>query len=195
MALKATIFKAGLQIADTDRNYYRDHALTLARHPSETDERMMVRLLAFALNVGALNVGAPNAGEALAFAKGLGADDEPDLWQKDLTGAIELWIDVGLPDEKTVRKACGRAAQVRIYSYGGHSAELWWNQVRDKLDRAANLTVINLPAASSQAMARLARRNMRLQCTIQDGHVLLTDGQDTAQVEPVTLKAAQFPSR
>ncbi|MGB7542172.1 MAG: YaeQ family protein [Burkholderiales bacterium] len=195
MALKATIFKAGLQIADTDRNYYRDHALTLARHPSETDERMMVRLLAFALNVGALNVGAPNAGEALAFGKGLGADDEPDLWQKDLTGAIGLWIEVGLPDEKTVRKACGRAAQVRIYSYGGHGAELWWNQVRGKLDRAANLTVINLPAASSQAMARLAQRNMRLQCTIQDGHVLLTDGQDTAQVEPVTIKAAQFPSR
>lgn len=195
MALKATIFKAELQIADTDRNYYRDHALTLARHPSETDERMMVRLLAFALNVGALNVGVPNAGEALGFGKGLGADDEPDLWRKDLTGAIELWIDVGLPDEKSVRKACGRAAQVRIYSYGGHGAELWWNQVRDKLDRAGNLTVINLPAASSQAMARLAQRNMRLQYTIQEGHVLLTDGQNTAQVEPVTLKAAQIPSR
>jgi uncharacterized protein YaeQ len=190
MALKATIFKAELQIADTDRNYYRDHALTLARHPSETDERMMVRLLAYTLNVGV-----PNAGEALAFGKGLGADDEPDLWRKDLTGAIELWIDVGLPDEKSVRKACGRAAQVRIYSYGGHGAELWWNQVRDKLDRAGNLTVINLPAASSQAMARLAQRNMRLQCTIQDGQVLLTDGQNTAQVEPVTLKAAQIPSR
>jgi uncharacterized protein YaeQ len=200
MALKATIFKAELQIADTDRNYYRDHALTLARHPSETDERMMVRLLAYALNVGALNVGAldagaPNAGEALAFGKGLSADDEPDLWRRDLTGAIELWIDVGLPDEKSVRKACRRAAQVRIYSYGGHGAELWWDQVRDKLDRAGNLTVINLPAAASQAMARLAQRNMRLQCTIQDGHVLLTDGQNTAQVEPVTLKAAQIPSR
>jgi uncharacterized protein YaeQ len=200
MALKATIFKAELQIADTDRNYYRDHALTLARHPSETDERMMVRLLAYALNVGALNVGAlnagaPNTGEALAFGKGLGADDEPDLWRKDLTGAIELWIDVGLPDEKSVRKACGRAAQVRIYSYGGHGAELWWDQVHDKLDRAGNLTVINLPAASSEAMARLAQRNMRLQCTIQDGQVLLTDGQNTAQVEPVTLKAAQSPSR
>ena len=117
MALKATIFKAGLQIADMGRNYYHDHALTLARHPSETSERMMVRLLAFALN----------ASETLTFGKGLSTDDEPDLWQKDLTGAIDLWIDVGLPDEKSIRKACGRAAQVRIYSYGGRNAELWWS--------------------------------------------------------------------
>jgi len=102
MALNATIFKAVLQIADMDRNYYRDHALTIARHPSETDERMMVRLLAFVLH----------AHEALSFGKGLSADGEPDLWQKDLTGAIELWIDVGQPDEKSIRKACGRAKQV-----------------------------------------------------------------------------------
>lgn len=180
MALKATIFKAGLQIADMARNYYHDHALTLARHPSETNERMMVRLLAFALN----------ASETLAFGKGLSTDDEPDLWQKDLTGAIELWIDVGLPDEKSIRKACGRATQVRIYSYGGRSAELWWKQVRDKLDRTSNLTVINVPAASSQAMSTLAQRNMQLQCTIQDGQVWLSDGQDTAEVEPVTIKAS-----
>jgi uncharacterized protein YaeQ len=179
MALKATIFKAELQIADMARNYYHDHTLILARHPSETDERMMVRLLAFALN----------ASETLAFGKGLSTDDEPDLWQKDLTGAIQLWIDVGLPDEKSIRKACGRAAQVRIYSYGGRNAELWWKQVQDKLDRTSNLTVINVPAAASQAMSTLAQRNMRLQCTIQDGQVWLSDGKDTAEVEPVTIKA------
>jgi uncharacterized protein YaeQ len=198
MALKATIFRAQLQIADTDRNFYEDHALTLARHPSETDERMMVRLLAYALNVGGLNggmtnLGAPNAGDALAFGKGLSADGEPDLWRKDLTGVIELWIDVGLPDEKSIRKACGRAAQVRIYSYG-RGAEAWWSQVRGKLDRAGNLTVINLPEASTQAMAALAQRNMRLQCTIQDGHLWLTDGQDTVRVEPAMVKTAQIGS-
>jgi len=182
MALKATIFRAELQIADMDRNYYQDHSLTLARHPSETDERMMVRLLAFALN----------AGEMLSFGNGLSTDDEPDLWQKDLTGAIELWIEVGLPDEKSVRRACGRAAQVCIYSYGGQRARLWWEQAGGKLDRAANLTVIDVPVESSQAMARLARRNMRLQCTIQDGQVLLTDGQDVAQFEPFFLKAPRI---
>ena len=114
MALKATIFKADLQIADMDRNYYQDHALTLARHPSETDERMMVRLLAFAIH----------ADEALTFTKGLFDTEEPDLWQKDLTGAIQLWIEVGQPDEKRILKACGRSEQVIVYSYGATS-HIW----------------------------------------------------------------------
>jgi len=99
MAIKSTIYKATLQVADMDRHYYADHALTIARHPSETDERMMMRCLAFALN----------AGEALAFGKGLSDADEPDLWQRDLTGAIQLWIEVGQPDEKRILRACGRA--------------------------------------------------------------------------------------
>ena len=152
MALKATVCKAELHIADMERGYYHDHAVTVARHPSETDERMMVRLLAFALN----------ADEALAFGAGLSTDDEPDLWRKDLTGNIETWIDVGLPDEKRVRKACGRAGQVFVYSYGGRAAELWWQQVGDKLARSNKLTVINLPQAGTQALARLAARNMQL---------------------------------
>ena len=179
MALNATIFKAALQIADMDRNYYQDHALTIARHPSETDERMMVRLLAFVLH----------AHEALSFGKGLSADGEPDLWQKDLTGAIELWIDVGQPDEKSIRKACGRAKQVFIYTYGGRNADLWWEQNRAKLARADNLTVMNLTLDTSRALAKLAQRNMQLQCTIQDGQIWLGDRDNTVQVELVTVKA------
>jgi uncharacterized protein YaeQ len=179
MALKATVFKANLQIADMDRHYYHDHSLTIARHPSETDERMMVRVLAFALN----------AHEALAFGKGLSTDDEPALWQKDLTGAIELWIDVGMPDEKDIRKACGRAARVIIYSYGGRSADLWWEQNRGKLERIKNLAVINLLAATTQALARLAQRTMQLQCTIQDDAVWLADDNERIEVERVMLKA------
>ncbi len=180
MALKATIFKASVQISDTDRNYYQSHALTLARHPSETDERMMVRLLAFALN----------AHEALAFGKGLSADDEPDLWQKDLTGAIELWIDVGQPDEKRLRKACGRATQVVVYSYGGSGAQLWRESVRDTVARCRNLAVHALPLAASQAMAKLAARAMQLTYTIQDGEVWVASEQDTVHVAPELLAAA-----
>jgi len=176
MALKATIFKAELQIADIDRNYYQNHALTLARHPSETDERMMVRLLAFALH----------AHEALVFGNGLSTDDEPDLWQKDLTGAINLWIDVGLPDEKLVRKACGRARQVFIYTYGGRVADRWWDQYRSKLEQIKNLSVINLPPQTSQAIARQAQRNMQLNCTIQEGQIWLADKNESVQVELVT---------
>src|SRR6185295_12969669 len=116
MALKSTIFKAEISVADIDRGYYRDHALTIARHPSETDERMMLRLLAFALH----------ADDALEFGRGISTDDEPDLWRRDLTGAIKAWIDVGLPDEREVRKACGRADQVHILAYGGRAVDLWW---------------------------------------------------------------------
>src|SRR6202158_6419158 len=161
MALKATIFKADLQVADMDRHYYGSHLLTIARHPSETDERMMVRLLAFARH----------AEEALACAKGLGTDDEPDLWRKDLTGAIDVWIDVGQPDERRIRRACGRADAVFVYSYGGRGAGLWWDDAGARLDRVAHLTVVNLPFAATQALAKLAQRNMGLHCTMQDGQM------------------------
>lgn len=182
MALNATIFKAELTITDMDRGYYATHALVLARHPSETDERLMVRLLAFALN----------AGDALAFGKGLSNEDDPALWQKDLTGVIELWIDVGLPDEKSVRKACGRATQVRIYAYG-RGAERWWQDVGRALARPDNLTVIDLPLATTKALAALAQLNMALQCTIQDGTVWMTDGDSTVEIAPVVLNAARRP--
>src|SRR5512142_239154 len=124
MAIKATIFKANLQIADMERHYYQDHALTLARHPSETDERMMVRVLAFALH----------AHEALEFGRGLSAEDEPDLVRRDLTGAIEEWIEVGVPDEREVRKACGRSRAVHVLAYGGRAVDLWWQDGRDSLE-------------------------------------------------------------
>ena len=185
MALKATIFKADLHIADMDRHYYHDHALTIAQHPSETDERMMVRLLAFALH----------AHEDLAFGKGLSTEDEPDLWLKDLTGAIELWIDVGLPDERRIRKACGRAKHVVIYSYGGRGADLWWEQNRGTLERAKNLSVINLPPAASLSLARLARRTMQLQCTIQDGQIWLADENDRIEVDVKLLQSPVSPLR
>lgn len=182
MALKATIFKADIQIADMDRHYYQDHVLTIARHPSETDERMMVRLLAFILH----------ANEALVFGKGLSADDEPDIWQKDLTGAIQLWIEVGQPDEKRIMKACGRAEQVFIYSYSSNS-NIWWNQIGSRVERARNLTVINLDSAISQALAKLAQRNMQLQCTIQDGQIWVTANDETVQVDLTMIKGSAAP--
>lgn len=180
MALKATVCKAVLQIADMDRSYYQDHALTIARHPSETDERMMVRVLAFALH----------ANDALSFGRGLSAEDEPDLWQKDLTGSSQAWIEVGLPDDKHIRRACGRADEVYVYAYGGHGATLWWNQISGKLERTQNLTVRNLAQASTRALARLASRNMQLNCTIQDEQIWLADDKETVQVEIATLRAA-----
>ena len=185
MALKATIFKVALAVSDIDRNRYGDHALTLARHPSETDERLMLRVLAFALH----------ADEALAFGRGLSTDDEPDLWRCDLTGVIEIWIDVGRPDERLVRKACGRAREVVVYTYGGSAADLWWQQNRERLERCANLRVVAVPPAATEALGRLAQRTMALQCTIHDGGVWLGDATHSVHVELVTLKSATAPRR
>ena len=183
MASNATIYKAALQISDMDRDYYQDHAITLARHPSETDERMMVRLLAFALH----------ADEALSFGRGLSTEDEPALWQKDLTGAIDLWIEVGQPDEKSLRQACGRATQVVVYSYGGRGADLWWEKNRSTLERLHNLAVMNLPLEGSRALAQLAQPSMQLACTIQEGQVWIGEGASSAHVELMPLKVSSAP--
>jgi uncharacterized protein YaeQ len=179
MALKSTICKALLSIADIDRGYYCDHALTLARHPSETDERMMVRLLAFALH----------ADESLEFGRGLSTEDEPDLWRRDLTGTIAQWIDVGLPDERDVRKACGRAREVRILAYGGRAAELWWQANREALERQERLAISEISQEASRGRAQMAERSMQLQITIQEGHVFVADGATSLPVELRARKA------
>ncbi|HET7548659.1 MAG TPA: YaeQ family protein [Usitatibacter sp.] len=178
MALKSTIFRIELGVADIDRAYYRDHSLTLARHPSETDERLMMRVLAFAWH----------ADEALEFGRGLSAEDEPDLVRRDLTGAIEEWIEVGLPDEREVRKACGRSSAVHVIAYGGRAVELWWNAARETLGRQERLSVTEVPTEASRALAALADRSMRVQVTIQEGEALVTDGTTSVRIEPRALK-------
>jgi uncharacterized protein YaeQ len=180
MALKATIYKAELQIVDMDRNNYADYVLTIARHPSETDERMMARVLAYALY----------AQEGIAFTKGLFDVDEPEVWVKSLTGEITLWIDLGQPDEARIRRACSRAEQVVVLCYSS-SCELWWKQIASKLTRLSNLTVLQLSAATSQALAALADRSMRLQCMVQDGDIWINS--DKANV-PVALVRLQAPA-
>jgi uncharacterized protein YaeQ len=176
MAIKATIFKAELQVSDLDRNHFATHSLTIARHPSETDERMMVRVIAFALN----------ADERLEFGRGLSSEGEADLVKTDLTGAIDLWIDVGLPDEREIRKAAGRAREVKVYIYGGRSAAMWWGQNQAALERIDNLSVIEIAQDHSVAIAALAARNMRFDCTIQDGQIWLASGESTLHFEPLS---------
>jgi uncharacterized protein YaeQ len=178
MALKSTIFKAELQVSDLDRNHFATHALTIARHPSETDERMMVRVLAFALN----------ADDALEFGRGLSSEGEADLVKRDLTGAIDLWIDVGLPDGREVRKAAGRAREVKVYLYGGRAAGLWWGENEASLARLANVSVVELPPSITAELGALAQRNMRLDCTIQDGQLWLAANGGTLHFEPAVRK-------
>lgn len=176
MAIKSIIYKIDLQIADMDRHYYAQHHLTLAKHPSETDERLMVRLLAFTIY----------ANETLNFGKGLSDDEEPDLWQKDLTGAIQMWIEVGLPNEREVRKACGKSAQVAIVLYGGRIADMWWAQNSKALLKLNNLTIINLP--DTQELANIASRALHINCTTQDGQILVGYEAGSFNITPVFLK-------
>lgn len=182
MALKATVFKVQLQIADMDRHYYHNHSLMLAQHPSENDERMMVRLLAFVLN----------ASDTLAFTKGLTTEDnEPELWDKSLSGEINLWVEFGQSDEKWLRKAAGRAKLVTLYCYGGRSVPVWWKNSQQALERYSNLQIIEIPEDAVKAMAKLVNRNMDLQYNISEGQIWLSDAEQSVMIEPVLLKAAQ----
>lgn len=174
MALSSTIHKAELSISDMDRHYYATHALTLARHPSETEQRMMARLLAFVLY----------ADERLEFGRGLSDESEPALWRKTYTDDIECWIEVGQPDEGRVRKACGRARQVVVINYGGHSADIWWDKAGAMLARNRNLTVLAIDEADMQHLSALCERSMRLQCLIQDGELQIIDGETTLAIRP-----------
>ncbi len=174
MALRATVYKCELALSDIDRGVYGGFPLTLARHPSETEERLMVRLLAFVLFADPL----------LAFGKGLSAEGEPDLWLRDATGNIELWIDVGLPDERDLRKACGRARQVVVLAYGSRRAQQWWTGSADALARLANLRVLAIADAFCAALQQLAARSMTLTATVQDGHVWLSSPTATVEIVP-----------
>lgn len=167
MALKSTVYKAELEIVDLDRHYYATHKLTLARHPSETDERMMIRILAFALN----------AHERLEFGRGISDSDEPDLWLKDLTGDVELWIELGHPDARVLSKAAGRSKRVLVYTYSANP-DRWWNPIATDLGGLRNLSVISVDSESSKMLAAFASTNMALQCSIQDGEVWFRDDKE-----------------
>ena len=180
MALNATIYKLELQVSDMDRHYYATHALTLARHPSETEERLMVRLLAFALY----------ADDRLEFGKGLSNEEEPDLWRKAYTDEIELLIELGQPDESRIRKACAKAKQVVVINYGGRAADIWWDKVANSLQRFRNLTVLDIPEDTVQQLTGLLQRGMRLQALIQDGELQLMDGETSVAIRPVVRMSA-----
>lgn len=177
MAIQSTLFKIVLEIADMDRGYYAEHTLRLARHPSENNERMMVRVLAFALS----------AHERLEFGGGVSTTEEPALWRKSLIGEIEEWIDLGQPDPRRINRACGRAEAVVVYLYGGPKAATWWKQEGGALARHTNLKVIRVPAGQSEQLAELADRSISLQCNIHEGEVWMIRGDQTVHVTPVKL--------
>ena len=180
MAQNATIYKVELSVSDMDRHYYETHKLTVAKHPSETDERLMVRIVAFALN----------AHENLEMTRGLSTDEEPDIWQKSLSGELDVWVSLGLPTEKVMRQSCGKARKVIVYPYGGRTAEMWWDKIKNSTTRFENLQVINLSETDTGELAKLASRTMRIQINIQDGDVMVSVGDNIVYVTPIKWKSA-----
>lgn len=178
MAQKATIYKIEISISDMDRHYYETHKLTVAKHPSETDERLMVRILVFALN----------AHENLEMTKGLSTNDEPDIWQKSLSDVLELWVALGLPSEKILRQSCGKASKVIVYSYGGKTAETWWEKIKNSTTRFDNLQVMNFSEKDTRDLGELAHRSMKLQVNIQDGEVMIGINDSIVYVTPIKWK-------
>lgn len=186
MAIKSTIFKVQLAVADIDHGYYADHALTLARHPSETDERMMVRLAGLAFHAHTLQTVCGGDG-TLAFGAGLSDPDDPDVVLRDFTGQTRLWIEVGQPDETAITKACRKSDQVVLYAFH-HAAEVWWRGIETKLTRLSNLQVWRIQSEASQALASLAERSMQLQATLQEGTLMLGNGSKNVDLDPLRWK-------
>lgn len=181
MAIKSSISKVRLNLSDLDSDVYGDFNLAVARHPSETEARMMLRIIAFALH----------AHDRLEFGRGISTDDEPDLWLKDLTGEIELWVELGTPDPDRLRKACGRARKVVLYAYGERSVSVWWEKHAAALARFRNLAIHTISDADRDALAKLASSNLNLQCTISGGELWVTDAAQTVEVRPAVLRAAK----
>lgn len=179
MALKASIFKAELTVSDMDRHYYNTHSLTLARHPSETNERMMLRLTAFAFY----------ADNTLRFGRGISTDDEPDLWQHAPNGDITHWIDLGLPSLERLRKACSRAQQVSLWAYGSdRSFQPWWQKIEAELQRFEQLHIVRIDPQTSQTLATMATANMPVQAMIQDGELWFSIDDSSVAIKPATVK-------
>jgi len=162
-----------------DTHYYAEHTLTMAKHPSESDLRLMIRLVSFALN----------ADEALTFTKGISQDDEPDLWKKSLSGDIECWIDIGQPDEKRVKKACGRSDKVIIYVYQEGVGEAWLKQNNKVFRRLKNLSINYIKIDGD--LEALVSRTMDIQCNISDGEISFIREDQSVEIHCETWKEAE----
>ncbi len=157
MAEKATIYKTNITLSDTDRHYYADLNLTIALHPSETLERMMVRILAYCFR----------ATEDIAFTRGLSSVDEPDLWIKSADGRILEWIEVGQPAPERLKKASGQSVAVKVFAYG-RGMDIWWNNNAPAIKVLPKVTVYSFAAEELQALTTLVEKTMTLTVTIAE---------------------------
>lgn len=180
MAQNATIYKVELSVSDMDRHYYETYKLTVAKHPSETDERLMVRIIAFALN----------AHDNLEMTKGISTEGEPDIWQKSLSGELEVWVALGLPTEKVMRQSCSKPDRVIVYLYGGRTAEIWWEKIKASTARFENLQESCFSEKDTAKLAKLVSRTMKIQTNIQDGDVMIGIGDEIVNLTSLKWNCA-----
>jgi uncharacterized protein YaeQ len=176
VALKPTIYKIQVNLADSDRSCYEELPLTIAQHPSETLERLTSRLLAYCLN----------SGRGLEFTRGLSTADEPDIWQHSDSGEIEHWIELGQPEEPRLRKACGRSKAVSVYAFG-KSADTWWKLNSEAISALPRLTVWQFSWDEVVAVANLLNRTMQLNISAVGGTLYIDNGSDSSSLEPIRL--------
>lgn len=172
MALRSSIFKANISLANLNTQIYDDIALTLALHPSETEERMMYRILAYLFCLQ----------ERLEFTEGLNNPDLPDIWQKDFTGAIEHWVDLGFPDEKRIKKALGRSNKVSIFTYNHFKFKIWFEKVSSNLINNPKVFVYCFEDNQPGELLQLVERSMILNCVIEDEQIFLSNNTVRAQI-------------
>jgi len=177
MALKSTIFKISLQVNDFNRDHYQLYPLKVALHPSETEARMLMRVLAFALH----------ADERLSFTRGLSSDDEPDLWQKSLSDEIELWLELGQPDVKRLRKASSRSRSVVIYTYGGKGVDQWYDSIQNDLSKLDNVKIIRFDLEAIKTLVSSLQRSTDIDCMIQDNVLSVVMGQCSQDVKFISM--------
>ena len=164
MAENATIYRFTIDLTDLDRNVYEKLSVHVALHPSETLERMAMRVLAYCLNYD----------EQLSFTKGLSSDSEPDLWHKSYSDEIELWLELGLPDAKRIKKACSQSKQVKLYAYGGQGVNNWWDSIKKDVCKQGNITIYRFDLEPVENFAKGIARTTSLSCMIQDGSINLS---------------------
>ncbi|MCB8887706.1 YaeQ family protein [Vreelandella malpeensis] len=176
MALSATPYKVDVNLTDLDRNVYETLRFTVARHPSETEERLCARLLAFVLWYS----------EALAFGRGLSDVDEPALWEKSLDGRVLHWIEVGLPDADRLTWCSRRAERVSLLAYG--RTDIWEAKVLPAVASLKNLHVASLPQAALETVAQDLPRAIEWAIMISDGALFVTDERGQHEITPHWLK-------
>jgi len=184
MAQPSTIYRVGIQLSDIDRGLYETLQITVARHPSETEERLLARILAYALYYE----------PELAFTKGVGAGDEPDLWSKGPDGRVRCWIEVGLPDAERLVKASRHSEQVVLCAFGS-SLPVWEKQHLPKLAGISNLTVISLDPAFLGSLSKRLQRSISWSLTVTEGSLYLAIDGETLESSVVHVMGPDTSQR